>query len=124
MHTTMRILTVETLRKTVETLHCSVSTTRTSIFMLHFYHLFIPDLNSKFKGKYRIQSSRLKGWDYATPAYYFITICTQNRIPWLGEIINDRVILSQSGKIASDNLERIHTIYTNISLDAWIVMPN
>lgn len=84
----------------------------------------MPELNSKFKGKYRIQSRRLKGWDYATPAYYFITICTQNRIPWLGKIKNDRVILSQLGKITSDNLEKIPIIYPNVSLDAWIVMPN
>jgi hypothetical protein len=38
------------------------------------------DANSKFKGKYRITSSRLKGWDYSLPGHYFVTICTKYHI--------------------------------------------
>jgi putative transposase len=33
----------------------------------------------KFRGKYRIESNRLKGWDYSSNAMYFITLVTQNR---------------------------------------------
>lgn len=35
---------------------------------------------SKFRNKYRIESSRLQKWDYGWDAAYFITICTKNRI--------------------------------------------
>ncbi len=33
----------------------------------------------KYKGKYRTDSNRLKGWNYANTVLYFITIVTQNR---------------------------------------------
>jgi putative transposase len=88
----------------------------------------------KFKGKYRITSNRLKGWDYQTPGYYFVTICTQNRVSYFGQISEDKMQLSKIGKIAVinleripqiyQNLERIPQIYQNVCLDAWMVMPN
>jgi hypothetical protein len=37
---------------------------------------------TKYKNKYRIESARLPGWDYRTPGWYFVTICTQDRIPF------------------------------------------
>lgn len=40
----------------------------------------------KFQNRYRIPSARLKNWDYGRNSAYFVTICTQNRISWLGEI--------------------------------------
>jgi len=41
---------------------------------------------TKFQGKYRIESARLKGWDYSKNAGYFITGCTANRVHYFGEI--------------------------------------
>jgi hypothetical protein len=43
----------------------------------------------KFQNKYRIESTRLKYWDYSNPGMYFITICTHNFVEWFGTI-NDR----------------------------------
>src|SRR5437867_17077 len=40
-----------------------------------------------FKHQYRIPSARLQGYDYGRSGSYFITICTKNRIHYLGEII-------------------------------------
>jgi len=54
--------------------------------------MLCPDCNNyqtmsdKFQNKYRIPSARLKNWDYGRNAAYFVTICTQNRISWFGEI--------------------------------------
>jgi len=42
----------------------------------------------KFRGKYRIQSNRMPGWDYAGDGIYFITLVTQNRECNLGKIFN------------------------------------
>ncbi len=39
-----------------------------------------------YKNKYRIESARLKGWDYSSDGYYFITICTKNRECYFGDI--------------------------------------
>jgi putative transposase len=78
----------------------------------------------KFKGKYRIASGRLEGWDYHAPGYYFVTICTTNRVSYFGRICEDKMQLSKIGKIAVTNLERIAQIYQNACLDVWVVMPN
>ncbi len=40
----------------------------------------------KFRNKYRIQSARLQGYDYGSNGMYFVTICTQNRLHYFGEI--------------------------------------
>jgi len=45
--------------------------------------------NEKIPKKYRIESTRLKHWDYSNPGMYFITICTHNFVEWFGTI-NDR----------------------------------
>ncbi len=49
-----------------------------------------------FKNKYRIESTRLKGWDYSSPGAYFVTIVTKNQDCYFGNIhgiiiINDPV---------------------------------
>ena len=41
----------------------------------------------KYKDKYRSTPARLNGWDYGANALYFVTICTKDRVPYFGEII-------------------------------------
>ncbi len=48
----------------------------------------------KFKNKYRIPSARLPHWDYRWAGAYFITICTQNRIHYFGEIVNGNPVFT------------------------------
>ena len=84
----------------------------------------MDDSSPKFKGKYRIESARLKGWDYAATGYYFVTICTHNRLPNFGEIKQNQMILSPAGEIAAKELEKTPQIRPNAALDAWVVMPN
>ena len=45
----------------------------------------------KYHGKYRIESARLKNWDYGSPGFYFITICTKNRECFFGDIVTPNV---------------------------------
>ncbi len=84
----------------------------------------MKDLPLKFKNKYRIASDRLQGWDYGTPGYYFVAICTQNQVRWFGEVTGNQIILSAVGEIAQQELEKTPQIRTNVSLEAWVVMPN
>jgi putative transposase len=84
----------------------------------------MTDSSPKFKGKYRIASNRLKGWDYGAPGYYFVTICTKNQVPWFGEIKGGEMFLSELGMIIEKELETTVQIRPNVSLDAWVVMPN
>ena len=78
----------------------------------------------KFKGKYRIKSNRMPGWDYAGNGYYFITIVTQNRECNLGEINNGNMVLSDWGKIVENEFLKSFEIRNELFLDEYIIMPN
>lgn len=77
-----------------------------------------------FKGKYRLQSSRLPGWDYSREAYYFITVCTLNMECLLGEVLDGRMHLSKLGEIVDEEWRRTERVRRNVVLDEWTVMPN
>jgi len=80
----------------------------------------------KFQNKYRIESNRLRGWDYGWKGYYFITIVTRNREHYFGNIKNGKLIKSKLGEIAIDEWLKTAQIRRdmNIILDEYCVMPN
>ena len=78
----------------------------------------------KFAGKYRIESNRLKGWDYAGTGFYFITLVTQNRECMLGKIIDGQMVLSDFGKIVQTEWLKSFEIRQELFLDEYIIMPN
>jgi REP element-mobilizing transposase RayT len=67
---------------------------------------------------------RLQSWDYRTPAWYFITICTHQRYHHFGEIRKGIMGLSAIGSVAAQNWLAIPDHYDHVALDAWIIMPN
>ena len=77
-----------------------------------------------FKNKYRIESTRLSGWDYSQAGYYYVTICTRNRALFFGEIIEDDIKLFPLGEIIAEEWLQTETIRPNVKLDEWIIMPN
>lgn len=78
----------------------------------------------KYQNKYRIESNRYQYWDYSSAGYYFITICIENRLPILGEIINGIMHLSELGEIVKKEFLKIEKYNPRIILDEWIVMPD
>jgi len=78
----------------------------------------------KYRNKYRIQSHRMPGWDYSGNGYYFITIVTQNRVCYLGKILNSKMILSDFGKIVINEWYQSFKIRNELFLDEFIIMPN
>jgi putative transposase len=79
---------------------------------------------TKFRNKYRIKSARLVGYDYSSNGAYFITICTKRKIPYFGEIIDNKMILSETGIIVKNFWLEIICHYPNICLDEFIIMPD
>ncbi|MFA5097724.1 MAG: transposase [Candidatus Margulisiibacteriota bacterium] len=77
-----------------------------------------------FVGKYRVESARLKGWDYSSKGYYFVTICTGNRRHYFGKIVNGKMALSEMGQIIQDEWQKTGMIRKNVKLDEFVVMPN
>lgn len=69
-------------------------------------------------------SIRLKDYDYAQAGAYFVTLCAQGRECVFGQISNSLLSPSPIGLIAQSQWDAIPDRYTNISLDAFVVMPN
>ncbi len=73
---------------------------------------------------------RLKDYDYSLPGAYFITICTANRENILWQNLNDEIavhndiVLSDYGKIAEKAIGNIPIVYSAVSIDCYIIMPN
>lgn len=70
------------------------------------------------------KSIRLKGWDYRNPGLYFITICTEERRHYFGEIKDGIMGLSVPGCVAWHFWRQIPQHQSNVKLDAFVVMPN
>ncbi len=79
---------------------------------------------SLYRNKYRVESNRLRFWNYSSPASYFITVCVENREHLLGHIENGKMILSCSGKIVAGYFRQIPTYHKRVILDEWVIMPN
>lgn len=77
-----------------------------------------------FKNKFKIESSRLKDWDYSTPWWYYVTICTKNFKSWFGELKNGKMILNEYGKIVDEEWNKTKKIRRNIDIDFYVIMPN
>ena len=78
----------------------------------------------KFRNTYRIESARLKGWDYGWDAFYFVTICTGERKCFFGEISNGAMNYTPVGTIACQLWKEIPHQFDYAGLDEYIVMPN
>jgi len=74
--------------------------------------------------EYWVPSLRHPSWDYRLPAMYFVTICTRNRIPWFGEIRDGMMGLSDVGCVAAKCMQLIPALYSYVTLDTWVIMPN
>ena len=66
------------------------------------------------------KSPRLAGYDYSTVNYYFITICTCDKIKLFGEPEK----LNEFGKIAADTFLQIPQHFDCIEIDKFVIMPN
>lgn len=77
-----------------------------------------------FSERFLIKSTRLKNWDYSKSGYYFLTICTINRINYFGHINDGKMILSDIGEIANQCWRKIPNHFPHVKLDEFVVMPN
>ncbi len=70
------------------------------------------------------RSTRIKDFDYAYPGAYFVTICIRNRESLLGVIVNGKMQLNHFGEMVCRCWDDIPNHYSNVELDAFVVMPN
>ena len=70
------------------------------------------------------KSIRLPGYDYSSPGTYFITLCTQHRVPWLGRIDASGMHYSAVGQLAEDVWRDLPSRFPWVTADAFIAMPD
>ncbi len=86
------------------------------------------------------KKNRLDGYDYGQNGAYFITICVKDRQEILGNVVEaahpggsqdtamppngSHIEKSDIGKIVSEHIERIPSIYPCAYIDKYAVMPN
>lgn len=84
----------------------------------------LSTIMKKYNNKYRIESVRLKNWDYRNNGAYFITINTGNRKHFFGEIINSEMQLSAIGEYAQIFWMEIPKHFPFVELGNFVIMPN
>ena len=67
---------------------------------------------------------RRKGYDYSQDGFYFVTICCKNREMFFGNIKNEKMQLSEIGKIAEKFYLEIPNHFQFVKLDKFVIMPN
>ena len=68
--------------------------------------------------------NRLQNYEYSQTGYYLVTICTQDRVNYFGEIEKGRMRLDDIGQIVTDCWQAIPEHFHNTVLDEFVVMPN
>jgi putative transposase len=70
------------------------------------------------------KSVRLKEYDYSIPGWYYVTLCTYDRINVFGKVFNAKMRLNESGNIVEQEWLMTKKIRSNVDLDYYVIMPN
>jgi REP element-mobilizing transposase RayT len=81
-------------------------------------------MDDLYNNKYRIDTARLKSWDYSADGYYFVTICTKNRECYFGRITDAKMVLSEIGYVIFEEWTYLFSNHSHTKTDEWIIMPN
>ena len=79
--------------------------------------------NGKNMNKNR-QSIRLRKYDYSQSGAYFVTICTQNKKCFFGNLVNDKMILNDAGRMINIIWNELPINYPGVNIDEFQIMPN
>ncbi len=70
------------------------------------------------------RSIRLKGYDYTKAGAYFVTLCTQNKVCFFGEVFDGAITLNAAGQMIDAVWHEIPKFYPGIKIDVFQIMPN
>jgi putative transposase len=74
--------------------------------------------------KYKKKSGRNYNWDYTSSAIYFVTFCTYKHNKHFGVIQNNKIILSEIGKIVEEEVLKTFEVRKYLKLHDYVIMPN
>ena len=67
---------------------------------------------------------RMQGWDFTSPGWYFLTMCTKNMKPAFGTVVKGRMVLNAAGVVADKFWREIPEHFPRAVVDEHVVMPN
>jgi len=70
------------------------------------------------------RSIRLKGYDYARPGWYFVTVCVEDKKHLFGEVVDGEMNLNEAGQIVRRAWRNMPSRFPGMILDEHMVMPN
>jgi REP element-mobilizing transposase RayT len=70
------------------------------------------------------RSMRLQGYDYSSPGYYFVTVCTQQRRSLYGVVVDAEMQLNDPGRMVGCWWLRLAEKFAQVELDEHVTMPN
>ena len=75
-------------------------------------------------GPRRRSSLRLRGFDYASPGVYFVTVCTHRKACFLGALVDGESRPSASSMMVAASWQELPVHYPSLELGSMVVMPN
>ncbi|MBR9978660.1 MAG: hypothetical protein KFH87_11290 [Bacteroidetes bacterium] len=73
---------------------------------------------------YQRRSNRLRGYDYAGPGAYYLTIATHRYRNLFGEVVDGVMYPNEAGSVAAQCWQNIPTHFPQVLLDEFVIMPN
>jgi REP element-mobilizing transposase RayT len=72
----------------------------------------------------RRKQLRLRGYDYAFPGVYFVTICSAGKRAVFGSVSGGKIVLSPAGEIVRSEWVALAERFAGLALDEFVIMPN
>jgi putative transposase len=66
----------------------------------------------------------LPEYDYSRSGAYFLTLCTHSRLNLFGDVRDGIMHHNTLGQVVAEEWERSAAMRQEITLDAWVIMPN
>jgi len=70
------------------------------------------------------KANRYKDYNYSSSGYYFVTICTKDRLSFFGKIENGKMILNEYGGIVKEKWLWLQDQYNYVKCGEYAIMPN
>ncbi|MCL2397424.1 MAG: hypothetical protein FWC93_05090 [Defluviitaleaceae bacterium] len=70
---------------------------------------------------------RLAGYDYSAVGCYFVTMCVRDKRKLLWSNVGANYVrpdLSDIGKVIDGEIQHLHAVYSCVSVDKYVIMPN
>ena len=70
------------------------------------------------------KANRKKHYNYSSVGYYFVTICTKDRLSFFGKIEDGKMNLNEYGEIVKKCWLEIPEHFSKIKIEEFVIMPN